>query len=70
MKQTQNESKRLTTVKSFCKKHDINNTLLYHWVRERAFPFFKVGKKIIFYENDLLDFLEKNRVEKDIGEIS
>jgi len=33
---------------------------LYRWVHERKIPFVKMGNKLRFKENEILDFIEQN----------
>jgi len=33
---------------------------LYRWVHERKIPYVKMGNKLRFKENEILDFIEQN----------
>jgi len=52
---------RFLTVKSISSDYGIKKSTLYWWVRNRALPFYRVGKQIFFREDELLGFLESHR---------
>jgi len=39
----------------------------YQWVRQKKFPYIKPEKEILFWEDDLLKFLDENTVPRDVG---
>lgn len=36
---------------------------IYEWVRNNKIPFIKLGKRVLFYPNDIEEFIKTNRVE-------
>ena len=58
----------LLTPKKVREKYGIAPTKVYHWIREKRFAFIKPGKEILFWEKDLLDFLEQHEVPAWDGE--
>ncbi|MGE5443308.1 MAG: helix-turn-helix domain-containing protein [Ignavibacteriales bacterium] len=55
---------RLLTVGQACQIYGLAPTLIYHWLRYKKFDRHKVGKKVLFWEADLLNFLEQHKVKK------
>lgn len=41
---------------------------IYEWVRNNKIPFIKLGKRVLFYPNDIEEFIKTNRVEGKICE--
>jgi len=58
----------LLTPKKAREKYGIEPTKVYHWIRHKRFTFIKPGKEILFWEKDLLDFLEQHEVPAWDGE--
>jgi len=63
MKISQNNEK-LLTVQNASKIYGLDPALFYHWIRYKKFEYFKIGKKVLFFEADLLGFLERHKVKK------
>lgn len=59
---TQNNKGRLLTPKTAKEIYGIDPGKIYHWKRERRFRFMKPGKDLLFWEQDLLDFLSQNEI--------
>lgn len=61
---------KLLTPKKAKEIYGIETTKIYNWVRNRRFTFIKPDKEILFWEKDLLDFLERNTSHSciDMGE--
>ncbi len=55
---------RLLTVKKASKVYGVDPSLVYHWLRYRRLDFFKLGKKVLFWEEDFLSFLEEHKVKR------
>ncbi len=58
----QNARGKLLTVSKACELYGLSPLLIYHWIRYKKFDYFKVGRKVLFWEADLLDFLEQHKV--------
>lgn len=63
MKQEKN-TRKLVTVQRASEVYGVDPSLIYHWIRYKKFDHHKVGKKILFWESDFLEFLEQHRVKK------
>jgi len=61
---------RLLTPSIASKIFGIKKTKFYQWVRNKRFRFIKPEKEILFWESDLLKFLDENTVPRDGGENS
>lgn len=57
-------TRKLLTVQKACKTYGLDPSLIYHWIRYKKFDHHKCGKKILFWESDLLEYLEINKVSK------
>lgn len=63
---------KLLTPKKAKEIYGIEPSKIYNWVRNRKFRFIKPEKEILFWEQDFLDFLDRNTSPADIdteGEI-
>ncbi|MCH7535647.1 MAG: helix-turn-helix domain-containing protein [Bacteroidetes bacterium] len=56
---TLNNKGKLLTPKRAKEIYDIEPGKIYNWVRNRKFRFIKPEKEILFWEKDLLDFLDR-----------
>lgn len=63
MKQEES-TRKLLTVQKANEIYGVDLSLIYHWIRYKKFDFFKLDKKLLFWEKDFLDFLEQNKVRK------
>ena len=52
----------LLTVKKAAIKYGLDRSLLYHWIRYKKFPYFKIEKKILFWESDFITFIESHYI--------
>jgi excisionase family DNA binding protein len=66
--ETQTGTKSLLTVQKASEIYGLDASLIYHWIRYKKFDHHKVGKKILFWKSDFLEFLEQHRV-KNNGEL-
>ena len=64
LKEGTNTKGKLFTVQKAHQIYGVEPSLIYYWIRYRKFDFFKPEKKILFWESDFLDFLEKHKVKK------
>ena len=62
------KQEKLLTPKSASEKYGIDRGKIYYWIKNRRFKFIKPEKEILFWENDLLKFLDDNTVVRDDGE--
>ncbi|MCH7519850.1 MAG: helix-turn-helix domain-containing protein [Candidatus Dadabacteria bacterium] len=46
----------------------LNRSVIYYWLRNKRFPFIKLQKMVLFWESDLIQFLDENTVSRDGGE--
>lgn len=53
---------KLLTPKKAHEEFGIPIGKIYHWIRNRRFKYYKPTKEILFWESDLLDWLETNAV--------
>jgi len=51
---------KLLTPKKAKEIYGIEPSKIYNWIRNRKFRFIKPEKEILFWEKDLLDFLDKH----------
>jgi len=56
---------KLLTPKKAKEIYGIEPSKIYNWVRFRRFTFIKPDKEILFWEKDLLDFLDRNTSTAD-----
>jgi len=54
--------KKLLTVQKASNKYGLDRSLLYHWIRYKKFSYFKIEKKILFWESDFISFLESHYI--------
>lgn len=54
---------KFLTVKMISHKYGLEPNLVYYWVREKKFSYFKCDKKLLILETDLLDYLNSKKVE-------
>jgi len=47
----------------------LNRNIIYYWLRNKRFPFIKLQKMVLFWESDLIKFLDENTIDSDDGEI-
>jgi len=59
---------RLLTPSKASEIYGIKIGKFYQWIRNRRFEFIKPEKEILFWESDLLKFLDENTVPRDGGE--
>lgn len=67
MKQEKNAKQlhgRLLTVKLTQEFYGLPAGLLYWWIRNKKFDFFKIGKSVVFWEFDFLEFLRRHKISK------
>jgi len=57
---TPNNKGKLLTPKKAKEIYGIEPTKIYNWVRNRRFRFIKPEKEILFWEQDLIDFLDRH----------
>jgi len=55
--------KKLLTVKKITSKYELEPSLIYYWVRNKKFSYYKFEKKILIEEQDFLNFIELNKIE-------
>lgn len=61
---TNPNTRKLLTVQKASEIYGVNPSLIYHWIRYRKFNHHKVGKKVLFWEWEFLEFLENHKVQK------
>lgn len=61
---TKTEKGKLLTVQKASETYGVDPGLVYHWIRYRKFDYHKVGKKILFWERDFLEFLGQHKIKK------
>lgn len=54
------ENGKLLSVSTLSKEFGIKRGLIYHWVRYRKFPIFKVDKKVLIPRADFEAFLQSH----------
>jgi len=55
--------KKFLTVKKITSKYELEPSLIYYWVRNKKFSYYKFEKKILIEEQDFLNFIELNKIE-------
>ena len=68
-KMDNNDRGRLLTPSIASKIFGIKKTKFYQWIRNKRFRYIKPEKEILFWEKDLLKFLDQNTITPDDGEI-
>ncbi len=53
------------TLQEVAKKLKINNQTLYNWIKAGKINCYKSGRKYLFSDSDILDKLNKNRINND-----
>ena len=64
MKKETSTKGKLLTPKRAEEVYGIEVGKIYNWIRHKKFSFFKPSKEILFWESDLMEFLEQHKVEK------
>ena len=59
---------RLLTPSHASEIYGIKRSKFYQWIRQKKFSYIKPQKELMFWENDLLKFLDENTVVRDDGE--
>jgi excisionase family DNA binding protein len=57
-------TRKLLTVQKASEIYGVEPSLIYHWLRYKKFDHHKVGKKILFWESDFLEFLEQHKIKR------
>ncbi len=52
--------KNLIDIKQTSELLNMKVPTLYRWVHERKIPFVKMGNKLRFKENEIMEFIEQN----------
>lgn len=53
---------RLLTPAQAARTYGIERHVLYYWLRNHKLSFIKADKKILLWERDLLEFLDRNTI--------
>lgn len=53
---------RLLTPAQAARVYGLERHVLYYWLRNRRFSFIRADKKILFWETDLVEFLDRNAI--------
>lgn len=61
-KKKRESNSKLLSVKTACEYYGLEPSLLYHWIRQRKFPIYKLDKKVLFEKSDFEFFLQYNRI--------
>ena len=56
---------KLLTPKKAHEELGIPTGKIYNWIRNKRFKFYKPSKEILFWESDLLNWLEKSAIVDD-----
>jgi len=67
--QMSKRSGQLLTPKKAAEKFGIDRGKIYNWIRNKRFSYIKPEKELLFWEHDLLQFLDENTIARDNGEI-
>lgn len=59
--------RQLLTPRKASEKYGIDRSKIYSWIRERKFNFIKPEKEVLFWEDDLLNFLESNSIPGEMN---
>jgi hypothetical protein len=59
-----NHKGKLLTPQKAHEIYGIDPGKIYNWVRNKRFDFIKPTKEILFWEKDLLNFLEQNTIKE------
>jgi len=51
------------TTEQLARLLSLSKTSVYRLISSRSIPFYKLGHNIRFWKNDVLEYLEKNRVK-------
>ena len=57
--------RRLLTPTTAAIEYGIKRTKFYNWIRNKRFNYIKPDKEVLFWEEDLLKFLDENTVPRD-----
>ena len=68
-KEIKSSKRTLLTVQKAADKYGLSNSLFYHWIRYKKFPYLKIDKKILFWETDFISFLENHYVNPNSEEL-
>jgi len=60
---------RLLTASKAATDYGIKTSSFYHWFRYKKFKIIKLDKKILFWENDFLQFLDENTITNEESEM-